>query len=339
MKASIHGTLQLMLALAASLGPIGQSFANAQSGGVGTGGGMFMPGTKVTVEQVEGAIKSAAPYLRAHLHFLELILPVTSGGLYGGIGAKMFGGKINAIEIFEKAKVRTEATGPCLDRDHQPRNGSVDKDGSLGYCISAKDATEVLTTDNLFPQIVAISMHELGHLAGLDETEAQTLQRFTLIFANSATAYSVESIQRRFREQLSEASKRLKELESAKEESDICSAIESLSAFTGYLAAGHTQQSDMGILLNRHRGWLEGATLNSRARMLFHFCMRNGVRTSNVKFSDLYNSEAPAYKGLSMTIVGNGDRKGLAAGIKELRESVTRVEAALNTFAEFKEAK
>jgi len=90
--------------------------------------------------------------------------------------AKLFDATPTIFHVIDREQVETRMTGPCLDFNQQPNDGSMygQKPGSV--CISVSNIKQKLREDNYQNQVAALLLHETSHLLGTDEAEAVGLQ-------------------------------------------------------------------------------------------------------------------------------------------------------------------
>ncbi len=89
---------------------------------------------------------------------------------------KIFYGPRPILQVIREAKIELSFDGPCIAPDGSEVDGSAPGSSADSICISIKRISEKLRTDNFRSQTLALIAHEFSHLAGTDETEAETLQ-------------------------------------------------------------------------------------------------------------------------------------------------------------------
>lgn len=92
------------------------------------------------------------------------------------IYAKLFENpKRNLLTVADHVDIHIEESGPCLTFDGLPVDGSINsKPGTV--CVSAKTFSEKVRYEDTSRQAIALSVHELSEIVGLNEEEATQLQ-------------------------------------------------------------------------------------------------------------------------------------------------------------------
>jgi hypothetical protein len=303
----------------------------AVAGGVGTGGGDFMPGTKVQASQVKMALSQVTPTIQARLNFLEFLLGTMNDPTYKSAAQKLFGGSTTVFDILNKVHINDQESGPCFDQRHNPKDASIAASGNASFCISVQEATEKLTTENLFAQLVAISIHELGHLVGLDENEAQAVQRFVLSYGGRGDDILLKSRLYTFHDRLKETSTSLSQLAAASDSTGACAALDNLNYYAANLASELAHDTNLGILLMHPRAWVGGSIFNLRTRFANNYCRVGSAPTAKINLEEVFRSTSPDpsyYHGVILTQVGNGDWSALQETIKEMQQALNQLTTA-----------
>ena len=159
----------------------GQAFA----GGTTAGGGNIQPADQVSENLLISAVVHAKPIIQSwfssQLKRYKGIQSISKcedprNKGFCEIGAKLFDANPNIFEVVNQTEIETKMNEPCLDFNQQPNDGSMfgQKPGSI--CISISNIKEKLREDNYENQIVALLLHEVSHLLGTTEDEANYLQ-------------------------------------------------------------------------------------------------------------------------------------------------------------------
>lgn len=103
------------------------------------------------------------------------------------IYTKLFDGPVTIYQILDQTQIEARSSGPCLDYEGNPNDGSVIGKKAGSICISVSNIKVKLREDNYQNQVAALILHELSHLAGADEVQAQRLQWIILSIVFSDT--------------------------------------------------------------------------------------------------------------------------------------------------------
>lgn len=164
---------------------VGLSFilgSTAFAGGISGGGGNALPSRRASLQEVNQTIASARYDLTLFFNFLDRNYePPTWAPINWDTRDSAIHKLLSADKaIFEKVKtvqVNVRTDGPCIDPDKNETDGSA-ADGSI--CISASRIQEKLIRDEVYVQTIALMAHEMSHLVGLNEDEANWLQNLAL---------------------------------------------------------------------------------------------------------------------------------------------------------------
>lgn len=99
------------------------------------------------------------------------------------IYTKLFDGPVTIYQIIDQTQIEARSSGPCLDYEGKPHDGSVIGKKAGSICISVSNIKVKLREDNYQNQVAALILHELSHLVGADEVQAQRLQWIILTMA------------------------------------------------------------------------------------------------------------------------------------------------------------
>jgi len=148
-----------------------------KKGGVGGGGGDFIPGTKVTPAQVTQEVNGLKPYLKPMFQSIEILFSMVSEkpDWMQPQQFLLFEQKPNVYDRINNLSIKVQ-NEPCPSQYGKTKGASVYNSKENEFCLSTKEATEALTTDNLFNQLLAISAHELLHKMQIQDHKTVTAQ-------------------------------------------------------------------------------------------------------------------------------------------------------------------
>ena len=107
---------------------------------------------------------------------------------------KLVSGNKKISDLLESVVVEFRKDRPCEDRNGEPVDGSVfNAEAGANICISGMQLRKKLSGYYYEPQIAALVLHELSHLAGADDSEATILQLEFLKIFKSVTTSTVRS--------------------------------------------------------------------------------------------------------------------------------------------------
>ncbi len=166
--------------------------------GVGsTGGGNIIGSTHVSPELILMAVQEARPLLVSYFNYRQAIFesgesleiyetdfeaPIAMA--MNALDKKLFTGKKTIFDLIKQTEIEVLNSAPCLSRSVGPNgkiieteaDGAADSTKSTPVCISASRLSEKLIEDNYQPETQALVAHELSHLLGATEFEAEVLQ-------------------------------------------------------------------------------------------------------------------------------------------------------------------
>lgn len=90
---------------------------------------------------------------------------------------KIFRGRKSIFEIIKQTAVEVRMSAPCYDANGDAKDGSIYASRPGAICISPFTMAPKLNEYNVKIETVALIVHELTHLAGTDEQEAESIQR------------------------------------------------------------------------------------------------------------------------------------------------------------------
>ncbi|MGZ3695176.1 MAG: hypothetical protein ACXWQO_13635, partial [Bdellovibrionota bacterium] len=158
--------------------------AFAEGGGVGSGGGGTTIPNPTNPEFISGtASEYGAKLLTVWLQHQEEVF-----NRYGENEQakspffKVFrpSNRKNIYQLVESTEVEFRMSGPCLDSEGQPWDGSIygSKPGSI--CISPFSMAPKLSDMNYEAETLALLAHEISHLMGTSESEAREIQQVVI---------------------------------------------------------------------------------------------------------------------------------------------------------------
>lgn len=172
----ISKTIMMMSATVVML-----SSASALAGGVSGGGGFVIDPLSPQLPQ---DIEYSKSLIQKSTHDLEdFVLWKKNKWKREGVPAEMKSiysklfenSKRSLLHIADRIEIHIEDSGPCLTYDGIPVDGSINsKPGTV--CVSAKTFSEKVSYEDTSRQAIALSLHELSEIVGLNEFEAVQLQ-------------------------------------------------------------------------------------------------------------------------------------------------------------------
>lgn len=127
------------------------------------------------------------------------------------------------------SKVRTEfrTSGPCFDREGNPKSGSIYAKEGFHVCMSISRLQSNLRRDNAEIEILALYAHELSHLFETTESEAESLQKLILGLGPNFRRYfgflfDSKSV---IRDSLTKVLHDLNQLDLKQNDADLCAAL------------------------------------------------------------------------------------------------------------------
>lgn len=155
------------------------------AGGVTIGNGGDTSNSKpITITEVESIIKSSSNVLKNIFYALDLKTNDfnSNNPLYFN---RLFSNKSKLISVLATAAIDIKAIDNCYDNDQAPKDGSVDLESSR-ICISSKRIQDKVNDHDAYVKITGLVAHELSHLAGTNEEEADDFQtRIEAILKNT----------------------------------------------------------------------------------------------------------------------------------------------------------
>ena len=142
-------------------------------GGVSGGGGGTVPSNLVDAASIHTAIEQSRSALYLYFNNQDILrrtADVPSANL-------LFGGTKTIFDIIKTASIELNEYGTCRDPSNKEKDGAAPGSKPNSICISVKNLTSKLTTDNYWDQTVALIGHEFSHLEGADEAQAVVIQR------------------------------------------------------------------------------------------------------------------------------------------------------------------
>lgn len=148
-------------------------------GGADTGGGNTLGSSKVHRDDVLKYISLSPqilPYVLRKLEFLssQMVQLNDQTGLIKPLFTKLFKGPKTIYQALNEAQFVAQPKGACLDKEDNEVDASV-KDAPH-ICFSLERLSQKLNEDSIQTEIIAIALHEVSHLVGTTEAEANMLQ-------------------------------------------------------------------------------------------------------------------------------------------------------------------
>jgi len=144
------------------------------AGGIDGGGGGTLPANAITIGHVFNTIRYDAKInLRMYFRGLEQ----SSDFKPQPYDQKLFGGPTTLLNVLENTEIEIPTSGPCYDAFGKAVDGSVHASKPNTICISAFSIAPKLIQERAVPEILALIAHELSHLLGTTEVEADLIQQ------------------------------------------------------------------------------------------------------------------------------------------------------------------
>ncbi|WP_413291013.1 hypothetical protein [Bdellovibrio sp. HCB337] len=154
----------------------------AHSGGVSDGGGGTTNPLPVDVDMIAyrvgeiGRVVLAWTY-RQESKFSQLSPSEKVQSSY----AKFFGGPVSLTKVVKETVFEVRLSGPCFDANGQPKEGSTFASQAGALCLSPYLMAPKLTQFNFEAETAALMIHELSHVLGASEAEAEAIQKDALL--------------------------------------------------------------------------------------------------------------------------------------------------------------
>ena len=145
--------------------------------GVDGGGGNALSSDHPGIGEITQWVQQSKIPARFALKRLELSITTIKPGvqpLIDSLKKKLFDGKVTIYDAIDKAQLNSQENDACYDRYAAAVDGSA-KDSPV-LCISAQRLSKVLATEDAQQKILALVIHEVSHMLGTTEPEAQMLQ-------------------------------------------------------------------------------------------------------------------------------------------------------------------
>jgi hypothetical protein len=98
------------------------------------------------------------------------------------INTKLYGGSITLWDILQTTDLEVLYDRPCKDANGHPRDGSIHASKPNTICLSAFLISPKTISERAKVEIYSLILHELSHLLGTTEAEAQEYQRDSAFF-------------------------------------------------------------------------------------------------------------------------------------------------------------
>lgn len=153
------------------------------AGGTTGGGGNVQISEQVPETNYRYTIQNSKTVLVAWLsktyQYYQLKKSQNSCSQYGSdcdLYAKIFDGPKTIFRVLQNLEIEGRTYGPCMNFNHKPNDGSMygQKPGSV--CISISNIKVKLRQSDYEQQAAALILHEISHLLGTDEDQANRLQ-------------------------------------------------------------------------------------------------------------------------------------------------------------------
>lgn len=163
--------------LSLSLVATAPAFAGGISGG---GGGTTNPRPVAPAAVEEAVVRYGGPALLSWLKGAENAY-VRSSDQENHPYRKLFAGEKTIYQVVAETKVELRFSRPCLDQNGQPWDGSMYADTPGAVCLSPFTMAPKLGATNVKDETLALLLHELSHLLGTTEEEADAIQESALV--------------------------------------------------------------------------------------------------------------------------------------------------------------
>lgn len=150
----------------------------AQAGAVSGGGGGTTNPSPVDPELVAESIRHyAGPVLLMWLNQEESnYLNLSQDKKQNSPFRKLFEGERDIFSLLLTTKVELNMASPCKDAFGHPKDGSMHASQTGSICISPFTMGPKLNEYNVEAETLALVMHEISHLVGTTEEEAEVIQ-------------------------------------------------------------------------------------------------------------------------------------------------------------------
>ncbi len=145
-------------------------------GGVSDGGGGTTNPNPTHPARIERVLRDYSPLLLNAIQTLEsnfLLMPETERP---PIWKKLFQGPKTLHNLVRETTAEIRYNAPCLDAKGAPHDGSIYASKPGAICLSAQRMAPKLNDWNVMAETFALHVHELSHLLGADEKEAESIQ-------------------------------------------------------------------------------------------------------------------------------------------------------------------
>jgi hypothetical protein len=163
------------------------------AGGVSDGGGSTSTQNEVTPQIIIESMKTSGPMLltwlyRRHQLFQELAISSRESSPFKILFSSPHQ---NIFTILQSTDIEVRSTKPCYDKSGRPIEGSIYASKADSMCLSPFLMAKKLVSSNIAQETAGLIIHELSHLLGANEEEANTIQNCLL---NDLKATSPETI-------------------------------------------------------------------------------------------------------------------------------------------------
>lgn len=152
------------------------------AGGVSDGGGDIGTTQPAKIEWIISALREyAAPAIIGFLNREETnFRRMSEAERVGSPYQKLFLHDYDVFEVIRNIKIEIRESYPCYDQAGNPKDGSVDSQVPNQVCISAYAISKKVNNQNYQAETIALLLHEISHLVGADENEANQIQSYGL---------------------------------------------------------------------------------------------------------------------------------------------------------------
>ena len=105
--------------------------------------------------------------------------------------ALLFESDINVYQALDNLKIYSREDKPCFDENNNETDASFYTDESFAICISPFTMQSKLNEYNFADETLALVIHELSHLIGANEEEAEILQGMALYDLNQSNYFDI----------------------------------------------------------------------------------------------------------------------------------------------------
>lgn len=199
-----------------------------REGGIDGGGGGTLPANPISIQQAQDIIQGSKKDLRLLYRSFQRHLTYDETLFEKNLIKKLFGTTPTLIDVLEKTEIEIQLDKPCYDLYSNESDGSVHAKKSNAVCISAFRIAPKLSTDRARSEILALITHELGHVLGANEQEAQDLQSVSASYLRYSGPNSASDLIQNLIRSLSEFNRDADKVWETKSSSELVLVIDNL---------------------------------------------------------------------------------------------------------------